>query len=198
MYSARMLGRKYGYEEKHATHVADLSTRLFEELQAEHELPPRYELLLRVAALLHEIGLYVANQSHHKHSLYLIMHSDLFGLSRRDTLLVALIARYHRRAAPKMTHPEYAALPQHERLNVSKLAALLRVADALDQNHMQQVRDVAFRRERGRLIVLVGGLEDLTLERLAVRQKGELFADIYGMSVELRRDTARKGAGHGR
>lgn len=198
MHSSMMLGRKYGYEEKHALHVAELCGWLFGELQEEHELEPRYELLLRVAAMLHEIGSYVANQSHHKHSLYLIMHSDLFGLSRRDTLLVALIARYHRRAMPKPTHVEYASLPQQERLIVSKLAAILRVADALDQNHMQQVRDIAFQRERGRLVVLVRGVQDLTLERLAVRQKGGMFEDIYGMNVELRRDTAARSGRHGR
>ncbi len=198
MHSSKMLGRKYGYEEKHALHVAELSALLFGELQAEHELEPRYELLLRVAALLHEIGMYVGNQSHHKHSLYLIMHSDLFGLSRRDTMLVALIARYHRRALPKPSHPEYASLPQEKRLIVSKLAAILRVADALDQNHMQQIGDVAFLRERGRLVILVRGVQDLTLERLAVRQKGELFEDIYGMNVELRRDAGGRGVGRGR
>lgn len=197
VHSSKMLGRKYGYEEKHALHVAELCGLLFKELQAEHELEPRYELLLRVAATLHEIGLYVANQSHHKHSLYLIMHSDLFGLSRRDTLLVALIARYHRRAMPKPTHLEYATLSQGERLVVSKLAALLRVADALDQNHMQQVRETTFQRERGRLVIQVRGVEDLTLERLALRQKGEMFEDIYGMKVELRRDAAARRARHG-
>lgn len=196
MHSAMMLGRKYAYEEKHALHVAHLCALLFKELQSEHELEPRYELILRVAALLHEIGLYVGNQSHHKHSLYLIMNSDLFGFSRKDTLLAALIARYHRRAWPKATHPEYMSLSQSDRLVVSKLAAILRVADALEQNHMQQVRDVKCTRERSRLVLTVRGVQDLTLERLAIRQKGELFEAIYGMTVELRRDTLHRGATH--
>lgn len=198
VHSAKMLGRKYVYEERHALHVAGLAALLFKELQEEHELGPRYELLLQVAAMLHEVGLYVGNQSHHKHTLYLIMNSDLFGLGARDTLLVALIARYHRRAAPKPSHVEYASLSQNERLIVSKLAAILRVADALDQNHMQQIGDVAFRRERGCLVVLVRGVQDLSLERLALRQKGELFKDIYGMTVELRRDSGGRGVGRGR
>lgn len=196
-HSAMMLGRKYAYEEPHAVQVAELCGRLFEALQDTHELEPRYELLLRVAALLHEIGSYVGNQSHHKHSLYLIMHSDLFGLSRKDTLLVALVARYHRRAMPKPTHPEYMSLPQSERIIVSKLAALLRVADALDQNHMQQIRELRFLREQGRLVIVVHGVADLTLERLALRQKSVMFEEIFGMKVELRRDAPRKGGGDG-
>ena len=197
VHSSRMLGHKFFYEEAHALHVSELCGALFKELQAEHELEPRYELLLRVAALLHEIGLYVDNQSHHKHSLYLIMNSDLFGLSRKDRMLVALTARYHRRAMPKPTHTEYAALPQQQRLTVSKLAAILRVADALDQNHMQQVKDIRFKREPQRLVLLINNVEDLSLERLSLQEKGKMFKEIYGMTVELRRDTMRRGVQDG-
>ena len=194
VYSALRLGHKYGFEEKHAQHVTELAVKLFQALQDEHELEPRHELILRVAGLLHEIGGYVASQSHHKHSQYLIMNSDLFGLSRRDTQLAALVARYHRRATPKSTHPEYMSLPTQDKLVVSKLAALLRVADALDQNHMQQVRRLKIGYEPGRLVLHVRGVEDLTLERLAIRQKGNLFSEIFGMQIELRRDTAQRGA----
>jgi exopolyphosphatase/guanosine-5'-triphosphate,3'-diphosphate pyrophosphatase len=195
--SSMRLGQKYAFEKKHAQHVAMLAITLFHALQSEHELDPRYALLLRVAALLHEIGLYVANQSHHKHSQYLILNSDLFGLSRRDTRLVALIARYHRRAQPKPTHPDYVGLPPDERLVVAKLAAILRVADALDQNHMQQVKRLQFAREPGRLVIRVAGVEDLTLERLALRQKGDMFEETYGLQVELRRN-AKPGDNDGR
>lgn len=197
LYSARQLGRKYAYEEPHALHVADLCGRLFKELQPEHELEPHYEGLLRVAALLHEIGLYIDNQGHHKHSQYLIENSDLFGLTRKDTQRVALIARYHRRALPRATHPGYAELSRADRLVIAKLAAILRVADALDQNHMQQVRDLTFTRQRGQLVIRVAGVEDLTLERVAMQQKGLLFAETYGLEIELRRSTGRGGMVHG-
>ena len=198
LHSARALGRKYQYEEKHATHVARLSSLFFAELQDEHDLDPRYELLLRIAAQLHEIGLFVANQSHHKHSMYLIMHSDLFGLSKADTTLVAVTARYHRRAVPRATHTEYTSLPQDQRLVISKLAAILRVADALDQNHNQQFQNIGFLREKDRLVILVRGVEDMTLERVALKQKSEMFEEVYGMKVELRKDSGRgRIADHG-
>ena len=196
IHSSKQLGEKYSYEDKHAHHVAKLCGALFHELQDEHELDPRYELLLHVAALLHEIGLYVGNQSHHKHSQYLITNSDLFGLSRKDTLMVALIARYHRRAIPKPSHVEYAALPESDQLIVAKLAALLRIADALDQNHMQQIRDIQFQRNGRQLMIRVHGVEDLTLERFALRDKGQLFRDIFGLTVEIRRDARVRGIHH--
>ena len=70
----------------------------------------------------------------HKHSLYLIRNSEVFGLGKRNLLLVALVARYHRRASPQPMHEGYATLTRDERVTVAKLAALLRVAVALDES----------------------------------------------------------------
>lgn len=192
-HSAIALGVKYAFDERHARQVADLSARLYRALQSDHMLPPRYELILRIAALLHEIGLFVNNRSHHKHSMYLIMNSDLFGLSHEDMLIIAMIARYHRRATPQPYHEGFIGLHRDARLVVSKLAAILRVADALDRNHMQQVRDIRFTREEGRFIVWVRDVEDLTLERVALKEKGSLFEEVYGLSVSFRTEISAEG-----
>ncbi|OGV42560.1 MAG: hypothetical protein A2X46_04655 [Lentisphaerae bacterium GWF2_57_35] len=183
--SAVVLSQKYHVDEKHARHVADLSLKLFDELKPEHQLDQRHRLLLEVAALLHEVGGYVSSRSHHKHSMYLILNSDLFGLTRADMTLIALTARYHRRAMPSLTHPEFAALDRDAKIVVSKMAAILRVADALERNHTQKVRDVSFARESDRFVVKVRDVEDLTLERLAIKEKGNLFEEIYGLPVNL-------------
>ena len=193
VHSAIALGTKYGFDERHARQVTDLTLRMFRELQPEHLLPPRYELLLRVAGLLHEIGLFVNNRSHHKHSMYLIMNSDLFGLSHFDMLMIAMVARYHRRATPQAYHEGFATLNRDARLAVSKMAAILRVADALDRNHMQQVRDVRFSREDGQFVVWVCDVEDLTLERLALNEKGSMFEEVYGMKVVFRAESSTEG-----
>jgi exopolyphosphatase/guanosine-5'-triphosphate,3'-diphosphate pyrophosphatase len=183
--SAVVLSQKYHVDEKHARHVADLALLLFDELKNEHQLDQRHRLLLEVAALLHEVGGYVSSRSHHKHSMYLVLNSDLFGLTRADTTLIALTARYHRRAMPGLTHPEYTALDRDSRIVVSKLAAILRVADALDRNHAQKIRNISFAREPDRFVIKIQGVEDLTLERLAVKEKGNLFEEIYGLPVNL-------------
>lgn len=184
--SAESLGRKYNFDVHHAHQVADLSVRIFRELQPEHRLGRRYELLLRIAALLHEVGLFISDRSHHKHSMYIIMNSDLFGLTRKDISQVALIARYHRRATPRPYHEIYTLLDRDSRIAVTKLAAILRVADALDRGHMQQVRDLVLSREQGQLVITVGDVPDLTLERLAMKEKADMFEDVYGMEVVLR------------
>jgi exopolyphosphatase/guanosine-5'-triphosphate,3'-diphosphate pyrophosphatase len=187
--SAIDLGRKFDFDEPHAKHVADLSRILFRELKSEHQLEPRYEVILVAAALLHEIGMFVSSRSFHKHTMYLIVNSELFGLSEKDVLSVSLVSRYHRRASPKPTHQGYATLNREDRIAVTKMAALLRVADALDHSHSQRVHEMTCEIEENRLVIAIPDVEDLSLEQLALRQKGSLFEEIFGLSILLR--TAR-------
>lgn len=184
--SAMDLGRKFGYDEPHATHVSQLSSMLFHQLRDEHQLPARYEVILQVAALLHEIGLFVSNRSYHKHSLYLIRNSELFGLGRKDLLLAALVARYHRRASPQPTHEGYATLDRDERVAISKMAAILRTADALDESRSQRIHEFTAQREGDRLVISIPLVEDLSLETLALKQTGSLFEETFGLPVLLR------------
>ncbi len=129
--SAMEIGKRYGFDAPHAEYTAHLAGQLFDGLMAEHGLDRRHTLVLTVAAWLHEIDWFVSTSSHHKHSQYLIQNSDLFGLSRRNLTLAALVARYHRRALPSSTHEVYRSLSRADRVTVCKLAAILRVADAL-------------------------------------------------------------------
>jgi exopolyphosphatase/guanosine-5'-triphosphate,3'-diphosphate pyrophosphatase len=183
--SAKGIGEKYHYDAKHGQHVADLAVQMFDTLRNEHRLSEAERLLLQVAGLLHEVGMYVASSSHHKHSYYLIANSEVFGLRRAELMVVALVARYHRRSPPTRTHPEYMSLPREKRMVVSKLAAILRVADALDRGHAQQIRDVRFELNPNEFIIFVPGLPDLSLERRALAAKADLFADVYGQRVRL-------------
>jgi exopolyphosphatase / guanosine-5'-triphosphate,3'-diphosphate pyrophosphatase len=185
--SALDLGRKFNFDEPHARQVSKLCKILFQGLREEHQLDPRYELLLCVAALLHEIGLFISTGSYHKHSMYLIQNSELFGLSRSDVQLVSLTARYHRRASPKPTHTVFTALNRDQRIAIMKMAAMLRVADALEASHGQRLHELRFSRESGRLVISIPQVEDLSLEQLALKQSGALFEETFGMPVLLRK-----------
>lgn len=190
--SAVDLGRRFMFDEAHARHVANLARKLFEQLRGEHQLDNRFQIILYLAALLHEIGQFVSSRSFHKHTMYLIQNSELFGLSNRDVLLVALVARYHRRASPKPEHEGYATLSRDGRVVVAKLAAMLRVAIALDDSRSQRIHEFQCEREPGRLVISVTGVEDVSLEQLTLRQSGTLFEDTFGVPVMLRlqrRDT---------
>ena len=184
--SAIDMGRRFNFHEGHALHVANLCVTLFHELEPEHQMEERYELLMYIAALLHDIGYIVSPRSHHKHAMYLIMNGELFGLSQKDLLQVALVARYHRRASPKPIHEGYDSLDWESRINVAKMAAILRLADALDRSNSQWVKEFKCSREKGQLVISVPGVSDQSLEQLALKQKGSLFEDVFGMKVILR------------
>ena len=188
--SAWETARKYRSDEAHVKHVMHLCGLLFAGMQDEHRLGPWHGVLLSVAAILHDTGMFISTRSHHKHSWYLIQNSELFGLSRRDVTIVALVARYHRRNTPKATHPEYAALNREDRTVVAKLAALLRVADALDRSQNQRITGFESRIEQDRFVIAVENVEDLTIEQLGVKSKGDMFEEVYGRSVVLERKEA--------
>ncbi len=186
--SAFSIAEKYRVNLEHARKVEKLALALFDELQAEHQLNKRHRLLMRVSAILHEVGNYINSRAHHKHSYYLIINSEIFGLNRDELTKVALVARYHRRAIPKSTHPEYMSLARERRMVINKLAALLRVADALDAAHIQQVKALRFERQEDEFVIYVSGVHGLSLERRSIGQKGDLFEDIFGLRVRLEED----------
>ncbi len=184
--AAQEVGKKFKTEQKHAEHVAKFVQDIFRELQGLHGLDPKYELLLRVAAILHEVGMFVSAREHHKHSLYLILNTEIFGLSAKDRTFVALLARYHRRYNPSPDHPHYLDLSREERMIIFKLAAILRLSDALDRSHSQRVKSIKFQREADVLYVETFGVDDATVEQLAVNSKCGIFQEIYGLQVILR------------
>jgi len=181
--SARQIGVKYAFDEEHGTTVARFAGELFDATRALHELGDDHRLLLEVAALLHEIGNYVSATGHHKHSYYLLVHSPLLGLTDWQRVVVANVARYHRKAAPGLSHEPYRSLPAKSRLIVSKLAALLRVADALDKEHAGKVTGLHIECKPPKLTLRLKGKGDLLLERWAITGKADLFEEVFGVKV---------------
>jgi exopolyphosphatase/guanosine-5'-triphosphate,3'-diphosphate pyrophosphatase len=184
--SAMALGEKYRYDAAHARHVAQLATRLFDELKAEHGLGNRDRLLLEVAALLHDVGIYVNLRGHHKHSQYLLSVSEIFGLGKDDMVLIANVARYHRRATPQKSHLPYMALDADTRVTVNKLAAILRYANALDADHLQKVRNLRVMADDDGWAIEVEGAGDLTMERLASLSRADLITEVFGRRIAFR------------
>ena len=184
--SALSLGRRFDFDEIHGRNVAELARALFDQLAEEHGLDNRHEVILYVAALLHEIGLIINVRSNHKHALYVIRNSELFGLSKIELLQVGLVARYHRRAYPQPSHEGYGSLDRESRVVVAKLSAMLRLAIALDDTRSGRIREIECLRENKQLVIHVPGVDDVSLEQVAMRQNAGLFRDVFGMTVLLR------------
>lgn len=190
----RELGRQFGYEEKHARTVAMLAEKIFDQLSDLHHLNRHQRTLLSAAALLHDIGYAIAQESHHKHSLYLIKHSELTGFSETDRLIVANVARYHRRALPKDRHPDYAALNQWERDIVCRLGGILRLADALDRSHASLVRDLHCMVMNNSVHIELHSTHACERELWAIEQKRDMFEQVFNRRVICRRRGALQAA----
>lgn len=184
--AALTLGRRYHVDEAHATKVAEVALALFDQLEGLHGLGAAERRVLLAAALLHEVGQYVSFKGHHKHSLYLLHHSELAGFSPRQMQLVANVARYHRKTEPSPSHWSYAALAAREREVVDRLAAILRIADSLDREHLQRLRKVEARTSGKDLVLRLQGDGDLMLERWALQAKAGLFSRVFGLRVRVR------------
>jgi len=183
--SARSLGKKFHFDENHAELVSDLSTQIFDQLEAEHGMGKRERLFLQVAGLLHDIGYFMSASGHHKHGQYILMNSELFGLSRNDIKIVANLIRYHRNSKPNSTHLEFTTLARDERLMVLKLSGILRVADALDRSHIQHVRTLSLEIRDEDLVITTTCSGDLSMERYGIESKSELFEEVFGFRVVL-------------
>ena len=182
--AARALGRRFAFDEAHASKVASLALRLFDDLAVLHGLPAAARPILEAAALLHDVGSAVSYSRHHKHTYYLVANGDIPGFSDHERELVALVARYHRRSPPERDRPDLAALSPSDFRTVRRLATLLRLADSLDRSHHQPVRDVRARQHGGvvRLALRARGAVDLEL--WDARREAALFQRVFGTRLE--------------
>lgn len=174
----------------HARQVAWLSAQLFEATKLLHNLGVDELRLLERAALLHNAGMLIEVRRHHKHSYRLIREASLPDFNDRERYEIATIARYHRRALPSMAHEEYAMLSRAARKRVSVLAALLRIADALDYSHDGRVQRVAVNTElcdaeRWVLSIWVRPLADLDDELEHASEKADLFEKVFKRKVRF-------------
>jgi exopolyphosphatase/guanosine-5'-triphosphate,3'-diphosphate pyrophosphatase len=172
-------------EPKHAEQVACLARQLFDQLQKPLHLRSEEGLILEAAALLHEVGNLINYEKHHHHSYHLILHGNLRGLSPRQRELVANVARYHRRAAPKRKHENFSRLLPGERETVRRLSAILRVADGLDRTHTQRVQSVQCQWKKDQILVAVGADQRPAVDMWGAQQKGKLFEKVFDVDLHF-------------
>jgi exopolyphosphatase/guanosine-5'-triphosphate,3'-diphosphate pyrophosphatase len=186
--AAIAIGRRFGFSEPHGRQVARIALSLFDDLAALHQLPAAARPYLEVAALLHDIGHAVSYQKHHKHTYYLIQNVDLTGLTDRERLLVAVIARFHRRTRPDPTHELMAPFTAAEVRLVRKCATLLRIADSLDRSHHQPVRKLQASVRGRQVVVRVKAKGLIDLELWDVQHEAELFREVFGRALVVQHE----------
>jgi len=179
--------RRFGSPILHARKVAGLAHRLFEGLQPLHRLPPGHGKMLEAAGYLHDIGHFVSASSHHKHSYYLVAHSDLPGFTDPERKMIALLCRYHRKSMPLPRHSPFQAVDPDSRRAITLLTPLLRIADSLDRSHEQRVADMQVQVRNGSVNLALESQSDTDLEMWAVERVADAFRETYQTSLSLTR-----------
>jgi exopolyphosphatase/guanosine-5'-triphosphate,3'-diphosphate pyrophosphatase len=171
----------------HSSHVAALALQLYDATQLLHGLPRDCRDYLEAAALLANVGLVISHSKHHLHSYYVIRNSELAGLTDNEIEVIAQVARYHRKSAPKASHSEFQQLAVHDQRVVRTLAAILRLAIGLDRSHDGRVTSVRAERRGGALAVTAVAQSgaDVSLEVYTANERSALLAEVFGLSVAV-------------
>jgi len=179
------LARSCRYELGHAHQVTRLALDLFDQLEPLHGLDEGARRWLLYAGLLHDIGWLEGAKRHHKTSQRLIESSHLLTFGKRERQIVAGVARYHRGALPKKRHRPYADLSAEDRETVSRLAAILRVADGLDRSHRNVVAKLEARIKARQVRITCETRKPAREEREAALRKGDLFTEVYQRGLAI-------------
>ncbi len=187
----RSFARRMEYDQRHAEHVRELSILLFDQLQPVHHLPAQARVLLEAGALLHDTGHMISHRGHHKHGEYLALNGDILGLEGRDRAIVAAIVRYHnRKSMPAGHHAAYSALNSGDQRIVRRLAAILRIAEALDHSHRQRVLKLRASFQRGAVGLQVHARGDVAEDLRDASRSAELFENEFHVRLYFRQAAA--------
>jgi exopolyphosphatase/guanosine-5'-triphosphate,3'-diphosphate pyrophosphatase len=179
------IGNKFEFDEASAVHVRDLAKMVFDGLKDELELGERDWYMLEAAAVLSDVGKHISYSKHHKHSYYLIRHSELVGYSSEEIEIIANIARYHRKSPPKTSHLEFMSLSFEDQEKVMKLAGVLRIAIALDRSHKGFVTKVDVDVRVDGVLLKATSHGDIAMERRDLELKKDLIDKLLKKPVLL-------------
>jgi len=174
--------RRFGCDPDYAESTASLAVQIFDQTTNLHGLGDHQRNLLEFAALVHDIGSYLNVRNRHKHSMYLIESVDIAVLNASDQSLVAQVARYHRRSPPQAHHSGFQKLSRRDRVVVSYLAAILRIAYGLDVERTQRIRRIRCEVIDGKFLLHVDRRQ-IALERWSVAGKCQMFEEVFGLKV---------------
>ena len=179
------LGERCRYWSEHAQQVARLALNIFDQTRSVHALSDREREWLEYGALLHDIGVHISYERHHRHSYYLIKNGDLRGFDPQEIEVIALIARYHRQATPKKSHDGYGDLKTPLRRTVKVLSAMVRLAEGLDRSHAQALAGIDLYPRGDDYLARLRATGDAELELWAAHRHVAPLEGILGKPVRF-------------
>jgi exopolyphosphatase/guanosine-5'-triphosphate,3'-diphosphate pyrophosphatase len=181
--SCLLMAMRYETDLQEKRHVSKMALQLFDQLQQVHQMDDTARELLQNACLIYDVGLFVNFQDYHKHSSYLILNGRLRGFNNEERIMLALLARYHRKAGPKKKHDVFMKLQDKERGLVSGLAGILRIAVGLDKTKNQWVERVGCTIENETLSIRIFGDATMDLEIWESQRFSDVLAKYLGKSI---------------
>lgn len=179
------LAERCNYMPEHAQLIASLAVALFDATRSVHALTDREREWLEYAAFLHDIGVHISYERHHKHSYYLIRNGDLRGFEPKEIEAIALVARYHRRAIPERNHEGYSELSKRRRRVVRTLGAILRLAETFDRSHGQIVTGLTMQDRGDHALLSLQAVGDAELELWAASRHIGPFEQVIGKPLRI-------------
>jgi exopolyphosphatase / guanosine-5'-triphosphate,3'-diphosphate pyrophosphatase len=179
------LAERCHYWPEHSQHVARLAIALFDQTRAIHGLTDREREWLEYAAILHDVGVLISYEGHHKHSYYLVKNGDLRGFEPDEIEVIALVARYHRQTTPKRGHDGFSDLRRRTRRVVRTLSAILRLAESLDRSHAQTITGLELHDRGDDDLLQLRTSGDAELELWAAARHAAPFERLTGKPLRL-------------
>ncbi|ANZ62487.1 exopolyphosphatase [Secundilactobacillus paracollinoides] len=183
---AQNIATHYRVEPVHRELVTKFALHLFDQLKSLHQLGSRERLLLQIACILHDVGGYVDAHEHYLHSEYIIQHSNIIGLSIKERAIIAAISRYHSTQTPSADLSRFRQLPTEDRLLIAKLASILRLADALDDDRQQKIKRISVSLKAPEVIITAYCNESLLFEKWEFAFKSQFFEETFGLKPQLK------------
>ncbi len=183
--SVLRLAQVFHYEETHTRQIGRLALSLFDQTRTLHKMGQREREFLQMAAILHEIGLFISHNQHHRHSYYLIRNSELPGFTETEKEIIANIARYHRKSHPKQRHPEFSRLTEADQNTVKILSGILRIGNALDRSHKAKISGIKIQIQKKKITIRCKSRADVSLEFWAANMKKTLLEECLKRKIEF-------------
>ena len=183
--SCLTLGRKFFFDELHALQVQFLSLSIFDQLHEHLNLDNSDRHIISAASLLHDIGCFISEKRHHKHSYYIVVNSEILGLDYKELQLVASIVRFHRKSEPNIRHFEFASLPEEDQYRLVRFTGILRLADSLDREHMQRVKSIIIENSNDQLRLYIEANGELLLEKWSFTKKSQMLSKLLEKQIVI-------------
>lgn len=183
--AARNIAKRYRSDKKHIDFVEKAALEIFDASEKITGLNSRERLLLQLSAILHEVGKFVHAKNHNDAAHSLIRYTELIGLNSSELDIIGLVVKLYPRENG-YDDPYYSYLSSDKKVIVSKLTAILRIADAMDASHRQKVKKLSMHVQFNEMTINCDTTKDMSFEEWSFERRGELFEEVVGIKPQIK------------